>query len=149
MNLNGTPELPSLNALTALQNYLNTTGAASAGGGGAGLISANPIADPGDSGAINVDNSGVLGLVHTSGSETRTLANPTFLGQEIIVYFDEDLDAYGGLIVIDAASNLGGGDDKLTFDAVGQCVILYAVQIGGSLRWRVERAVGNEPNLTE
>jgi hypothetical protein len=146
MNLNGAPELPSLDANTALNNYLNTTGAGSTGGG-AGVTNAHPITDPGDGGTIDVSNSGFLGLTHVTGSESRTLPDPTFLGQEIIVYLDEDLDAYGGRIDVNSANDFSNSPAHSTmeFDAVGQCAIFYAVQVGSSLRWRIERALNNEP----
>ncbi len=148
MNLNG-PELSSLDAATALQNFLNSTGAASLGAGGAGVATVAPITDPGDGNAIDVENSGYLDLTHTSGVETRTLADPTFIGQEIIVYLGVDLDSYGGVVSVVAANLVTTGDDTVNFDAVGQCVIYYAIQQGGALRWRIERALNNEPGTSE
>lgn len=145
MNLNGAPELPSLDPAAALQNYLNQSEGASAGGGGAGLTTANVIEDPGDGGTIDVSNNGILGLTHTTGIESRTLPDPAFAGQEIIIFFDEDLDAYGGRVDINADSDFSSGDDRMEFDAVGQCVIFYGVQLFGALQWRIERAVNNEP----
>ena len=149
MNLNGTPELSSLDAAAALQNYLNTTGAASLGAGGAGVATVAPIADPGDGGTINTENSGFLDLTHTSGSETRALPEPTFLGQEIMMYLGVDLDSYGGNVAVTAPSFVVLADDTVNFDAVGQCVIFYAVQIGGVFRWRIERALNNETITSE
>lgn len=145
MNLNGTPELPILDAAAALKNYLNQTQGASAGGGG--LETAHEITDPGDGGTIEVTNSGFLGLTHTTGNETRDLPDPTFLGQEIVIYLDQDLDAYGGQIAILGNSSIAIGDSNAFFDAVGQCIVYYAIQVGGNLRWRIERAVNNAPTL--
>ncbi len=149
MVLPGLPEQPITSAADALQNYLNTTGAGSLGGGGAGIQTTFAITDPGDGNAINVENSGYLDLTHVTGVETRTLANPTFLGQEIIMYLGVDLDSYGGVVNVNAATNVNFGDDTVEFDAVGQCVIYYAVQIGGVLRWRIERALNNVPLVSE
>lgn len=145
MNLNGAPELPILDAAAALKAYLNQTQGASSGGGG--LETAHEITDPGDGGTIDVANSGFLGLTHTTGNENRTLPDPTFLGQEIVIYLDQDLDAYGGQITVLADNSIAIGDTNAFVDAVGQCIIYYAVQIGGNLRWRIERAVNNAPTL--
>ena len=149
MNLNGLPELPSLEAAAALQNFLNTTGAASLGAGGAGIATVAPITDPGNGGTVNVENSGYLDLTHVSGAETRVFPEPTFIGQEIIVYLGVDLDSYGGNIAVTSPSFVVLADDTVNFDAVGQCVIYYAVQIGGVLRWRIERALNNVPTTSE
>ena len=43
---------------------------------------ANAVPDPGDGGAIPVTNGGNVSLV-TEGAETRTLAAPSFVGQEL------------------------------------------------------------------
>lgn len=148
MNLNGAPELPSLDPATAFQNYLNQSQGASPGGGGAGLSTANEIEDPGDGGTIDVSDSGALGLTHVTGSETRDLPDPSYLGQEVIMYFDQDLDSYGGDITVTADNAItNSAETDLVFDAVGQCAVYYAVSIGGNLRWRVERAVNNGPTL--
>ena len=47
------------------------------------------IPDPGDAGAIPVAQSGYVPIV-TAGSETRTLAIPTFVGQELLLFIKTD-----------------------------------------------------------
>jgi predicted RecA/RadA family phage recombinase len=93
----------------------------------------NVIADPGNAGAIDVTASGVVALVSTA-AQTRTLAAPTFAGQELSLGFKTD----GGDIVVACATffNLTG-NNRLTFAAAGEFVRLQAVESGVNLRWRV------------
>lgn len=73
------------------------------------------IADPGDAGAIDVTRSGYV-LFVSGGAETRTLADPTFIGQEIDLFFKTD----GGDCVVAAASPVNQtGNNTITFADVG------------------------------
>ncbi len=73
------------------------------------------IPDPGDTGAIDVSHSGICELT-TTGAETRTLADPTFRGQQIDFVFVVD----GGDCVITSASPANqSGHTTLTFSAIG------------------------------
>ena len=94
---------------------------------------ANAIADPGDGAAIAVTRSGTCPLV-SAGAETRTLAIPTFAGQEISLGFKTD----GGDCVVTVASGVNvTGNNTLTFDNAGEHILLAAVEVGAALAWRV------------
>jgi hypothetical protein len=74
------------------------------------------IPDPGDAGAIQINQIGYVRLV-TTGAETRTLADPSFIGQVMDLFFDTD----GGDCVITAASPINqNGDTIMTFSDVGE-----------------------------
>lgn len=93
----------------------------------------NHIADPGDTGAIGVDKSGVCPIV-TAGAETRTLAIPSFIGQSVMLCLDTD----GGDAVITVASAVNQtGNNTLTFADAGDEISLKAISVGGTLAWRV------------
>ena len=91
------------------------------------------IADPGNAGAIPVLSSGHVAIV-TAGSETRTLAIPTFAGQEILLYVKTD----GGTCVITVASAINQtGNNTITMADVNDSIRLHAVENGSNLAWRV------------
>jgi len=91
------------------------------------------ITDPGDAGAIPVLQSGYVNLV-SAGAETRTIAAPLFLGQQITLHFQTD----GGNIVITFATAYDVfGTVIMTFADAGEFVNLRAVQDGSTLQWRV------------
>lgn len=91
------------------------------------------IADPGDAGAIPVTRSGSVPIT-TAAAETRTLAIPTFIGQELSI----SCDVYVGNAVITVASAINqAGNTIITLNTAGDTVKLTAVQIGGVLAWRV------------
>ncbi len=103
-----------------------------------GPIQYNPIADPGDAGAIPVTDSGYVPIV-TEGAETRTLAAPTFVGQELLVYMKTD----GGNCVITCATTVNEtGNNTITFANTGEAIRLIAVEEGANLRWRCAVADG-------
>jgi len=92
------------------------------------------VTDPGASGAIPVTHSGVCPIT-TAGSETRTLAIPTFLGQWLVLVIDVD----GGTCVITSAQAINQtGNNTITMAEVADTISLVAVQIAGVLRWRVQ-----------
>lgn len=94
---------------------------------------ADAIADPGASGAIPVTATGRVPIV-TAGAETRTLAAPTFAGQELLVYMKTD----GGDAVITCATAVNQtGNNTITMNDVGDSLRLHAIESGSSLRWRV------------
>lgn len=89
------------------------------------------IADPGASGAIPTRFSGTCPLV-TAGAETRTLAAPKFLGQEICLVLDTD----GGDCVVTVAAAFNASNNTiLTFDDAKDIAVLKAITVGGTLRW--------------
>ena len=108
------------------------------------LVLENDIADPGDATAIPVTASGSISLV-TGGAETRTLADPPAgsIGREIALSLDTD----GGDCVITSASAVNQtGDNTLLFDAVGETVVVKAIEIAGAPKWRIIGIDGATPS---
>lgn len=99
----------------------------------AATASAFAITDPGNAGAIPVTVSGVCNMT-SAGAETRTLAIPTFVGQEIVL----NCDTYIGNIVVTSAQALNqAGNTVMTFNAVRDNVTLKAITIGGAKRFQI------------
>jgi predicted RecA/RadA family phage recombinase len=99
---------------------------------------ASVIADPGASGAIPVTRSGYVPLV-TAAAETRTLAAPTFIGQELLIYMKTD----GGDCVVTCATTVNeAGNNTITFDNTGEAFFARAVEEGSNLRWRLAQVDG-------
>jgi predicted RecA/RadA family phage recombinase len=93
----------------------------------------NVIADPGDAGAIPVTSSGYCPIV-TAGSETRTLAVPAFIGQELLLYIKTD----GGTCVITVASAINQtGNNTITMADVRDVIRLVAIESGSNRVWHV------------
>ena len=93
----------------------------------------NSIVDPGDAGAIAVTRSGTCPLL-TAGAETRTLAIPSFAGQQVSLALKTD----GGNCVVTAASGVNvTGNNTLTFDNAGEHILLAGIEVGAALAWRV------------
>jgi hypothetical protein len=91
------------------------------------------ITDPGASGAIPITTSGHCSIVTTAG-QTRTLAAPTFAGQEMLLSFKTD----GGDCVITVATGINvAGNTTITMDVAGQAIGLVAIDVGSNIRWRV------------
>lgn len=91
------------------------------------------IADPGNAGAIPVTTSGYCPIV-TAGSETRTLAAPSFIGQELLLYIKTD----GGTCVITVASAINQtGNNTITMADVRDVIRLVAIESGSSKVWHV------------
>lgn len=91
------------------------------------------IADPGASGAIVVTDSGVCPIT-TAGAEARTIAIPTFVGQNLSISLDVD---GGDCTVTVAAAVNQAGNNTLTGQDAGDHIWLTGVQVGGALVWRV------------
>lgn len=93
----------------------------------------NAITDPGDAGAIPVTASGYCPIV-TAGSETRTLAAPSFIGQQLLLYIKTD----GGTCVITVASAINQtGNNTITMADVRDTINLVAVESGSNKVWHV------------
>lgn len=99
-----------------------------------GSVRPDVIADPGDAGAIPVDESGTCAIT-TAGAETRTLAIPTFAGQEIAISMD--VDGPGDAVITVAQAINQAGNTIITLNDAGDFILLKGVTIGGALRWRV------------
>jgi predicted RecA/RadA family phage recombinase len=91
------------------------------------------IADPGNAGAIPVTASGHVDIV-TAAAETRTLAAPSFVGQELILSLKTD----GGDCVITVATTVNQtGNNTITLNDAGDAVLLVAKANGTNKRWSV------------
>jgi hypothetical protein len=77
--------------------------------------------------------------LRSAGAETRKLAAPTQIGQELVIVMDVD----GGDVVItsDVAVNIAG-NNTLTFGDVGDFVILRSMCVAGATVWRIVENVG-------
>ena len=95
---------------------------------------ATQIADPGNSvKAIPVTRDGVCAIT-TAGAETRTLAIPSFVGQQITLCLNVD----GGDCVVTVASAINQtGNNTITFGDIGDTVALIGVLRSGVRAWRV------------
>jgi hypothetical protein len=92
----------------------------------------NIIADPGNGNPIPVTVSGNCPLV-TAGAETRTIAIPTFVGQQLLVY----CKTFVGNAVVTVASAINEtGNTIITYSATGQACLLTAAEDGAALVWR-------------
>lgn len=94
---------------------------------------ANIIADPGNAGAIPVKNSGSVQLV-TAGAETRTLAVPTYVGQQMAISMKTD----GGDAVVTVAAAINAtGNNTVTFNDAGDTIVLLGIENGANKRWKI------------
>jgi hypothetical protein len=94
------------------------------------------IADPGTGVAIPVTQSGVCAItIGSSGAETNTLADPTFMGQMITIVADT---VGSGTRAVTAASVINGANNTvMTFNAVRDQIVLQAITVAGALKWAV------------
>ncbi|HOD84657.1 MAG TPA: DUF2190 family protein [Phycisphaerae bacterium] len=91
------------------------------------------ITDPGAAGAIPVTDSGHCDLV-TAAAETRTLAAPTYVGQELLLSLKTD----GGDCVITCATTVNQtGNNTITLGDAGDAVLLVGKANGTNKRWSV------------
>lgn len=73
--------------------------------------------------------------ITTAGAETRTLGNPVLIGQKMTISMSVD----GGDCVVATASVFNAaGNNRITFDAVRDKVVLSAVPLGASLVWDLD-----------
>lgn len=78
------------------------------------------IRDPGNAGTFDVSRPGII-EVTTAAAETRTLPDPVFRGQELIIYMVSD----GGDCVITASSPVNQtGHTTITLSAIGGFIML-------------------------
>ncbi len=92
------------------------------------------IADPGNGAAIPVTAAGAC-MMTVNGSETRTLAIPSYVGQRLVLI--DAVHTSGSIAITSAQSINQAGNTVMTFGAVADFIELVAVTIGGALRWRV------------
>lgn len=100
-------------------------------------VAAN-IADPGNGQAIPVTASGHVDIV-TAAAETRSLAVPTFAGQEILLSMKTD---GGDCVVTVADPHIDGTNNTITLNDAGDAVKLSAGVSGAGFVWRLAFNVG-------
>lgn len=89
------------------------------------------IPDPGNAGAIAVNQSGYVPLV-SAGAETRTLAIPTFIGQELSLYCKTFV---GNIVVTVASAYDASAHTTITLNTVRDSVLLRAIENGSAKAW--------------
>lgn len=93
------------------------------------------LADPGDAGAIPVTSTGHVDLVTGAQGQTRTLAAPTYVGQQLLLSLKTD---GGGDCVITCATTVNQtGNNTITMGDAGDAVLLVAKANGANKRWSV------------
>lgn len=91
-------------------------------------------ADPGNAGSIVVDRSPCVVRLTSAAAETRTLARPTKVGDEVRLHFYSD----GGDITLTVTGNYDeGGTSTMTFTEVGQFAEFVAFWDGTNYFWRL------------
>ena len=123
----------SLIGLADAGSYFSTDTAESALQACGKQLLTHVITDPGNAGAIPVTKSGSLALT-SAGAETRTLAIPTFKGQQIALYDDTHV---GNIVITSAQALNQAGNTIMTFGAVRDNIVLEAITVGAYLRWQV------------
>jgi hypothetical protein len=99
---------------------------------------AQVITDPGNAGAIPVTTSGRCAITST-GSDTRTLAIPTFVGQQLLLIHAVD----GGSVAVTAASAINiAANTIMTATAVRAWILLTGSLTGSTKVWTVTATDG-------
>lgn len=98
------------------------------------------LVDPGDAGQLPIDRSGHVPVV-TAAAETRTVAAPSFIGQELLIYMKTDA---GDCVITFAAAYNELGTTIYTLSEVGQFIKLSAVESGSAIVWRSVAQAGSE-----
>lgn len=108
------------------------------------LINANPapgdfigtqvLADPGDAEAIAPTRTSTSVAITTADAETRTLSDPTFVGQVLNVSLD--VDGGDAVITADTAVNTAGNNTMTMADA-GDLISFVSVAVAGVPVWRI------------
>ena len=89
---------------------------------------------PGNGGAIPTGSGSGVVKVTSGGAETRTLANPNFIGQTLTIFFQTD----GGDVVITAASAINqAGNTQITLNDANDSITLRGIHDGAGFKWRV------------
>lgn len=95
------------------------------------------LEDPGDGGAIAAVTASYVRLVssHAGPGETRTLADPVFVGQELDLIFETDV---GDIVITPASPVNQAGNTTITFQDGGDHLRLVGGRDGaGGMEWRV------------
>lgn len=92
------------------------------------------VHDPGENGVIIPQESMMVGLTIGGGIEYRTLRDPQFISQQILLYQRNP----GGKCIIQTECAFDRADhDQLIFDDPGDFVMLIAIEVEDALIWRV------------
>jgi hypothetical protein len=96
------------------------------------LVGPNTLPDPGSAGVIRCGERGytVIGL-RSAAAEARTLAAPSRVGQQCVVYMDTD----GGDITLTVSSNSSQTSATYTFDDAGDIRVFTAITEARVLKW--------------
>ena len=90
--------------------------------------------DPGDTKKIRADRDRAVIPLVSGGTETRSLADPEIMGQEITLCFKTD----GGDLTLTADTAINQtGNNTLVFADAGDMIALRAIQSGSSIVWRM------------
>ena len=103
--------------------------------------------DPGDAGTITVDRSPAYADLVSAAAETRTLARPTVGGAIVTLNMKTD----GGDITLTVTGGFNeDADTTYVFASTGEHLTLVAVDVGGTLTWRVLSSdkIGNLAEIT-
>lgn len=91
------------------------------------------LADPGAGGTISATTNGHVPIV-TAAAEARALANPSFDGQMLCIFFKTKV----GNCTITAASRINtAGNTGILMDTAGDFILLVGFSIGADKRWQV------------
>lgn len=99
-----------------------------------------PITSSANASAIPVAQSTMISITTASGNETRTLAAPSFIGQELTLY----LKTNGGTdCTVTCSSTVNeAGNNTILFNATGESLFIRGVEEGSNFRWRCVVADG-------
>ena len=100
------------------------------------------IMDPGDGGAIPLQEAGLCSMTSGGSGQTRTLAAPNEVGNLLILNFQTD---GGGDVVVTVADSINGaGATIITFADEGDSVMLIALPRGAArgIQWSVFDGTG-------
>lgn len=91
------------------------------------------MVDPGNAGTITVDRSPAVVALVSGGVETRTLARPTRVGVQVVIYMEVD----GGDITLSVTGGYNeAGDTTFLFDDAGEFAEFRAAYDGTNYYWR-------------
>ena len=102
----------------------------------------NSIADPGAAGAIAVTAGGTCELIGTTGTQTRTLAAPSFLGQQITLVTKAITSGTLTITVTNLVTAAGAAATTVAQSTAGMVTVLQAVLVGSTLSWSVVSSGG-------
>jgi hypothetical protein len=102
----------------------------------------NAIADPGAAGAIPVTVGGTCELSGTTGTQTRTLAAPTFAGQELMLVTSAITSGTLTVTVTNLLNSAGAAKTTIAQSTAGMATALRAIAVGASLYWSVVSSGG-------